>query len=381
MRILFLMTAMLMLSACSSLVDIISPAEVKKPAELQKFEPQVKVQTLWRRSVNAGADYLNLKPVLQAGRLYVAGGDGQVSALDATTGKTLWRIDLDIPLSAGPGVGEGLVLLGTSDAEVIALAQENGEIRWRSQVSSEVLATPVAALGRVIVRTLDGKVAGLGVSDGQEQWRYLRDIPVLSLRGISSPVLSGNNVLCGMDGGKLIALDVRSGQPVWESTIAIPLGRSELDRLVDIDADPVVDNGSIYVNAYQGGMAALGEFSGTVLWRRELSSYSRPGVAQNGLYVADDDGAVWAFDSQTGDLLWQHDLFKRRELSDMAVLGDFVAVGDYAGYVHFLSRQDGSQAARVRVGSSAIRKGMLSANDVLYVQSDGGQLQALSLSR
>lgn len=379
MRITFLIIAILTLSGCSSLVDLLAPPEVEQPAELQKFEPKIKIQTLWSRSIASNGDYLNLKPSLYAGRLYVAGSDGQVSALDAATGKPIWQIDLEAPLSAGPGVGEGLVLLGTSDAEVIALALESGELRWRSQVSSEVLATPVAAQDHVVARTLDGKIIGLSVQDGVEQWRYQQDIPVLSLRGVSSPVLSGSYVLCGLDGGKLVALDVRTGQPVWEATIALPIGRSELDRLVDIDGDPLVHQGSIYVNAYQGTMTVLGEHSGTLLWRREFSSYSRPAADGNELYAADADGVMWAFDNQAGASLWQQDIFKRRQLSDVAVLGNFVAVGDYAGYVHFLLRQDGSQAARVRVGDAPIRKGMLSANGILYVQGAEGELQALSL--
>lgn len=379
MRITFLMIALLSLSACSSLVDFISPPQVAEPTELQTFAPQVSIQTLWHRSISSKPDYLNLKPFWHEGKLYVAGSHGEVAALDAMTGKTLWQVNLDVALSAGPGVGEGLVLLGADDAKIIALDLVTGEKRWDSQVSSEVLATPVAAFGRVVVRTLDGRVVGLNTSDGVEQWQYARDMPTLSLRGVSSPVLSGLNVLCGMEGGKLVALDVRSGQPVWESTIAIPLGRSELSRMVDIDGDPLIYKGSVYVNAYQSGIVSLGEYSGTLLWRHELSSYGRPAVDGGELFTADDRGTVWSFDNQTGDVLWKQEAFQRRELSDMAVLGNYVAVGDYAGYVHFLQRQDGSLAARVRVGSEAIRKGMLSANGVLYVQGEGGELQALSL--
>ncbi len=378
-RFLLSTVAMLSLSACGSLIDFIAPPDIEQPAELREFEPKIKIQTLWSDAIPSVADYLNLKPALDQDRLYVAGGHGQVRALDAATGDAIWTVDLEVPLSAGPGVGEGLVLLGTSDAEIIALSAEDGELRWRSRVSSEILATPVAAFGRVVARTLDGKVIGLDAKDGIERWRYLRDAPVLSLRGESSPVLNGLQVLCGMDGGKLVALDVRTGQLAWESTIALSTGRSELDRLVDIDGDPVIYRGSVYVTAYQGGVAALGEYSGTVLWRRELSAYSQPATEGDELYVADADGVIHAFDNQTGASLWQQNLFQRRQLSDVAILGNFVAVGDYAGYVHFLLRQDGRQAARVRVGDAPIRKGLLSVGDVLYVQGETGALQALRL--
>lgn len=378
-----LLAALLLLAGCSTVTDWISPAEVDPPAELKEITPKVRAETLWSRDLGAGSDdkRLHLVPRYLDGRLYVAGADGEVTALDAASGRVLWQVDLEAPLSGGPGAGQGLVVVGTLDAEVIALSLEDGSLRWRAPVSSEVLSTPAVAGDRVVVRTIDGKVQGLDLADGKEIWRYERQIPVLTLRGTSDPVVSGDHVICGMAGGKLLNLDLRTGAVIWDVTVSVPSGRSELERLADIDGNPLVLDGLIYVATYQGEVAALEEASGEVLWRRKFSSYSGMAADRYNVYAADADGLVWALDADNGAARWRQEALRNRRLSDVAVLDDSVAVGDFEGYVHLLATADGALVGRTRVGSDPITRGVLVADGVLYVMGDGGELAALRLMK
>lgn len=373
----------LLAGGCSTVSDWISPANQDPPAELQDIDSRVSVNTLWDTSVGAGSDdkRLNLVPFHVDGRLYVADADGQVQALDAGNGHVIWSVHVDAPLSGGPGVGEGLVVLGTTDAEVIALSVADGSLKWRASVSSEVLSTPAAARGKVIVRTIDGKVEGLDATTGKRQWIYERKIPVLTLRGTGSPVVSGEHVLCGMAGGKLVSLNVDDGALLWEVTVSVPGGRTELERLADIDGDPLVQEGIIYVATYQGEVAALEESSGALLWRRKFSSYSRMAADRYNVYASDADGTLWALDADNGSARWSQEALHNRQLSDVALVSGILAVGDFEGYVHFLSTDDGSLIGRTRVGSDPITKGILVADDTLYVMGDGGALAALQLKR
>ena len=372
----------LSLGGCSTVSDWISPAEQDPPAELQDIDAQVEAITLWSADIGAGSDdkRLNLVPRYLDGRVYVADAEGQVSALDAKTGRSLWSVELDAPLSGGPGVGEGLVVLGTTDAEVIALSQTDGSLKWRANVSSEVLSTPAVGSGRVVARTIDGKVEGLDATSGESVWRYERQIPILTLRGTASPVLSGSHVLCGMSGGKLVNLGIRDGEVLWDATVSVPSGRSELERLADIDGDPLVMDGIVYVATYQGEIAALEESSGALLWRRKFSSYSGMTADRYKVYASDADGSLWALDADNGSAVWRQDSLHNRQLSDVGMISDVVATGDFEGYVHFLSPEDGSLIGRARVGSKPITKGVVVADDVLYVMGDGGDLAALKLT-
>lgn len=381
----FIRVAMAMLvvalAGCSTVTDWISPAESEPPAELQEIVAKVEVETLWSTDTGAGSDdkRLRLAPYYLDGRIYVADAEGKVAALDAATGRALWSVDLEAPISGGPGAGEGLVVVGTLDAEAIALSAMDGSLKWRTSVSSEVLARPAIGEGRVVIRSIDGKVQGLDAATGEERWRYEREIPVLTLRGTSDPIISGDHVLCGMAGGKLINLDLRTGDVRWDVTVSVPSGRSELERLADIDANPLVLGGLVFAATYQGEVAALEEASGQILWRRKLSSYSGMAADRYNVYASDSDGFLWALDADNGSARWRQEALKNRQLSDVAVLSGIVAVGDFEGYVHFLSAEDGSLVGRTRVGSAPITHGILVAEGVLYVMGDDGDLAALKL--
>lgn len=377
-----------LLGGCSSWRDYMPLETLREtdnqapPTELTDLTPRLGVRTLWSQDTGDGAagQRVNLVPALAGGRLFTADRKGGVRAMNQDGGQLAWTVDTGAPISGGPGLGDGLVLLGTSDAEVIALAEEDGGERWRTRVSSEVLAVPRASGGMVVVHTIDGKLYGLNASDGTQQWVYDRTAPVLTLRGSSSPVIVGDQVITGFPNGKLVNLDLRTGNPNWEVTVTPPRGRTELERIVDIDADPLVIQGIVFVVSFQGELAAVAQNNGTVLWRRELSSSAGLNADWRQLYATDAKSRVWAADPRNGSALWKQDGLLNRRLTAPAVLNDAVLVGDLEGYVHFLSQEDGGLLARVKVSGAPISAMPLVDQGVAYVLAEDGELTALSTS-
>ena len=380
-----ILALVLLLTGCSSMNPLNwlgDEDNAEPPAELIELQEQILVTTLWSTSVGEGADEQRVKlaPTVSDGRVYVANRQGAVKALDAATGRVIWGIETELEISGGPGAGEGLVLVGTSDAELVAFDAETGSEKWRTRVSSEVLSLPAAAQGTVVVHTIDGKIFGLDVGDGSQTWIYDRSIPILTLHGSSSPVISGNAVICGFSSGKLAALDLTTGELLWEVSITTPSGRSELERMVDIDGDPLILEGVVYVSTYQGDMAAVSEDTGVVLWRRKLSSYTGLGADWRQLYITDADDHVWAIDPGNGSALWKNKKMHARMLSAPAVLGEYIVVGDFEGYLHWLAREDGRLLGRTRVGKAPITTTPLVVDGVAYIYGDGGEMAAITVA-
>jgi len=383
LRFLSILLLAVLLTGCGSMADPTSwfgddNVEIK-PSELTDYKQELDIKTLWKRDIGSGLGNKRLKlvPRIDGGRVYVADSEGLIQAMDSLTGKSIWSVDTELPLSGGPGSGEGLVIVGTIDGEVIALEEDTGNEIWRSRVSSEVLSVPAAGLGIVVVHTIDGKLFALNVADGSQRWLYSKQVPVLTLRGSSSPVISGNNVFCGFAGGKLVAVDLSSGVPQWELTITAPSGRSELERMVDIDGDPYINAGVIYVSTYQGEVAAVGQYTGTLMWRRKLSSINNLSADWRNLYVTDESGNVWGINPDNGAAMWKQDKMLNRKLSAPAVVDGYVVAGDYDGYLHWMSHDDGRIVARTRLGGEAISAAPVMHNGVVYVLGDGGDLAAV----
>ncbi len=377
---------LLLLVGCGSLDPLKlleDESNVEPPAELVELKSSIGVRKLWSTSVGSGSseDRVKLVPYIQGNRVYVADREGVVKALDSSSGRIVWSVEKEgLEISGGPGAGEGLVLIGTSNGEVVALSEQDGSEKWRARVSSEVLSVPKAGRGVVVVHTIDGKLYAMDASDGKLKWVYDRSIPVLTLHGNSSPVISGSAVMCGLASGKLVSFDLESGQQIWESTIAVPTGRSELERMVDIDGDPVVQSGMIYVATYQGQLAAVVEDTGDVVWRRKLSSYAGLGADFENLYVSDAEDMVWAIDPKNSSSMWKQSKLRGRKLSAPAVLGGYVVVGDFEGYLHWMSPEDGHMVARTRVGDEPITTPPVIDGKVAYVLGDGGELAAIAIS-
>jgi len=375
------MLLLLWLAGCSSVSDLFSSgsSNLQPPEPLTEYTASVRIATVWNRNVgaSAGRRYLRLRPAVEGTRVFAAERNGDVSAYDLASGEELWRTDTDLPIAGGPGAGEGLVLAGSIDGTVVALDAQTGAQSWRRQVSSEVLAAPVVAQGVVVVRTQDGKLAGLAVTDGTPLWVYDRAVPALSLRGTSAPVLAGDAVVAGFDSGLLVALALKDGQLLWESRIAIASGRSELERLVDIDADPVVVGDVIYAVTFQGRVAAVDRLSGNVLWQRDMSSHAGMGVDERNLFVTDAESFVWAVDRDNSASVWRQDKLARRALTPPTPFGAHVVVGDFEGYLHFLAREDGRLAGRVKVDGDGIAAAPVVVGELLLVYGRGGTLTAL----
>jgi outer membrane protein assembly factor BamB len=364
----------------SDLLEDEEPAQVLTP--LQELEPSIAIEELWIDDVGEGADalFLKLAPAAAEGTVYVADREGTVSAIGIESGDALWERDTDMPISGGPGLGEGLVLVGTSDGEVLALSQADGSLVWTTAVSSEVLAPPRIEDGVAVVRTGDGKVFGIDATAGTRVWVYDKQVPVLTLRGTSAPVLSEDLAIVGFDSGALVALEVKTGKPAWEIGVAQPRGRSDLERMVDIDAEPVVYDENLYVATFQGRVAALDLDDGDLVWDKTLSSYAGLGIDEDNVYVSDDRSHVFSLDRLAGSANWEQEELAGRSLTAPARAGDFVVVGDVEGYLHWLGREDGQLAARVRLDDERIMATPLIVDDVVIAYSSGGTLGAYRIA-
>lgn len=349
------------------------------PARLKDIAQPVGVRQLWEAQVGSGArsQFIRLTPVLADGRLYAASFDGTVVALNALDGRRLWETATRLPITGGVGVSDnGLVLVGTNKGEVVALRQEDGQEAWRAQLSSEVLAPPRAASGVVVVRTNDGKFTGLDARTGERRWVYTHAMPALSLRGAAPPVLTRTLVIAGLDTGKLLVLSLDRGLPITEKTIAPPRGRTEIERLIDIDSEPKIFGENLYLAAYRGSVAAIDMRNGNLLWNRELSTYAGLDVDERQVYVSDETDAVLALDRRNGGTLWRQAELTGRRLSAPVATTDHVVVGDYEGYLHWLSKDSGRIVGRIRVAGKAIVAPPLAVGDTVFVQGQGGALGA-----
>ncbi|MBA1201846.1 outer membrane protein assembly factor BamB [Pseudomonas capeferrum] len=351
------------------------------PAELAKFTEEVVLQKKWSRTIGDGQGdtYNMLVPAIENDRIYASDVNGVVMALDRGTGDVVWKEDLELPVSGAVGVGYGLVMLGTLKGEVIALDASTGEERWRSRVTSEVLAPPATNGDVVVVQTQDDRVIGLDAATGDRRWIYESTPAVLTLRGTGAPILTNRLAIAGLSTGKVIALDTQNGVPVWESRVAIPQGRSELERVVDIDGGLLLSNNVIYVSTYQGRTAGLDLESGRVLWQRDASSYVGVAHGFGNVYVSEASGTVESIDERSSSALWSNDSMARRQLSAPEVFSSYVAVGDFEGYLHLLSQVDGRFVGRERIDSDGLRARPLVVDDTIYVFGNSGKLEALTL--
>lgn len=361
-------------------------SNVTPPAPLTKFKPTITVHKLWSVSTGdgAGKQYLTLRPALAGDRLFVADHKGHVAAFSARSGKRLWKVDLGLGLTGATGYGHGYVALGSRRGQVVVLNGATGARVWTAQVSSEVLAPPLVTAGAVIVQTVDGKLTALGLADGSVLWSEDHNQPALSLYASSAPVTDGDLVVSGFADGRVYATNLLTGTTAWQAVVGQPKGTDEIERLVDVDATPVVADGVIYAASYQGNAVALAADSGRVVWSTPASTYRNIALGTARLYLSNADDAVQALDRTTGATVWTQAALKGRRISGPALIGDEVVVGDYAGYVHWLARTSGAFVARLRVGESAIRAqpvaGVEDGKPVLFVLSQQGRLTALAPS-
>jgi outer membrane protein assembly factor BamB len=348
------------------------------PAELVDIRQTLEIRKLWSRGMGGGAEKLQLALGLaeDQGVLYAAARDGVVVAMEPDTGRTRWETKLKEELSAGPAAGGDMVAVAASSGDLIVLEATTGKLRWRKALGGEVLAAPLLAGDRVIIRTVDGRMVALDAADGAEAWTTEDVVPRLSLRGTSPPVRAGDVVVSGFDTGRVMAVTISGGDILWQTQLSTPRGRSELERLADVDAAVQVDGQEVFAVGYQGRVAMIALDSGQLWWARDLSSYR--GLALDGeqLYVATSDGDVVALRRRDGNVLWEQTGLKRRWLGPPAVHGGAVVVGDFDGYLHWLDRDTGRFVARQRPGRSRFSAAPVVRGDRLFVIDDGGEVTA-----
>jgi outer membrane protein assembly factor BamB len=350
------------------------------PAELVKFSPSLKIDRRWSFSVGGDGEgkRLGLAPATDSQRVFAGGHGGKVQAVNVADGKRVWDTNTRLRLSAGPGVGDGLVVFGTSDGDVFALADADGSERWRTNIGSEILASPSVGSGVVVVRAVDGRLHGLSAQDGGPLWLVEQSVPRLSLRGNAPPVIAGVTVVAGFDNGRLGAYDLTTGETNWEVALGAPQGRTELERLVDISAGVQVVGDDVYGVGFQGRAVSIALETGMVVWQRELSSYAGLGTDWNNIYISDADSEVVALNRRGGRPMWTHDKMRQRDLTAPTVLGEVLAVGDFEGYLHWLSVEDGSLLARTKAGGGRVTSAPRLVDDLLVTQTDSGEVAAFS---
>ncbi|MES2624813.1 MAG: outer membrane protein assembly factor BamB [Pseudomonadota bacterium] len=370
----------LLLTSCG-MFDFLKSSKKEEPNELVDFDEEVEFDRLWSVNVGSGqGDKFNrLHPVMAGNIIYAAGNNGVVVAVNREDGDVVWRTRLDFDITGGVGASDGLVLVGTDNSEVIALNMADGEILWEAQVTSEVLSAPVTN-GRVVVtQSIDGKLTGLDAENGSELWIYESSVPALSLRGDSSPLIVDAFVIAAFANGSVVSIALDNGTLRWEERVAVPTGRSEIDRLVDIDGELVVnDQGAVLVPSYQGYLAAIDVVTGQSRWRVEESSEVGASFGFGNIYVVNERDIVRAFRTAQETAVWENDQLLLRKLSPPLGFSNYVAVGDDDGYIHLLAQSDGRFVGRGKVGGG-VRSRMLSQGNILYVFSNSGNLVALRI--
>jgi len=389
-RRVFSIGLLMSLSACAALTpvtdavdDLFSDSDNSEPpVELTEYQPEIKFDILWDESEGKGMDEqaVNLVPALTIDSILVADHDGAVFAHRLSDGELLWEIETDLAISAGPVIDGDLAFITTSNAQVIALKVDTGEAIWKQAVSSEILALPVVSKGMLLLRTIDGYDLALERATGKSIWQVKNTVPALSIRGDGSPVVDGESVIIGYANGKLKALNLMDGGYLWEASIAIPHGRSEIERLTDINGTPFLRNNTVYVSTYRSGLAAVATGEGDVLWRNEkLSSAHGMAADSRYLYVSDSSSDVWQLSQSNGQSYWKQADLHRRQLSMPTVYGDYIVVGDYEGYLHWLSKTDGRLLGRVEITDAPIIASPIVVDDIVYVYASDGTLAAVKV--
>ncbi|MEN0036186.1 MAG: outer membrane protein assembly factor BamB [Cellvibrio sp.] len=374
-----------------------------EPMELVDFKETLDLDKVWSRGIGDGQNkgFSSLTPALDGDAIYAVDYKGLVVALDNKTGKKLWTrkvnkeqqglwtwlksffvaTDPNRQIVGGIAAENGLLLVATYAGEVMALSKDTGDELWRKQLPGEVVSAPRTNGSVVAAQTVNGKLFTLDAKTGEQLWFYDNPPPVLTLRGTPSPIVTDTAIYAGFSNGRMMAFNPANGLILWEQRIASPKGRSELERMVDIHASPIIKDGVIYVGTYQGRISALARGTGSPLWGVDGSTSESIAVSTDRLFVAHADGKLVAYSSATGEQLWSNEQMLRRMLNGPQVFGDYVAVVDFEGYMHVVNQSDGEFVARTRVDRKGARAPMLTDGEILYVYTNRGKLIAFQAEK
>jgi outer membrane protein assembly factor BamB len=368
------LAALLLVAGCSKDKD------VEPPAELTKYQNTLPIKKIWGDNIGGGKKQvvlrLGLGPALGDGVVFAASHKGEVVALNVDTGKQVWVKKLKLPLSAGPATGSGLVVVGSSKGAIIALDAATGAEKWRARVNSELLSAPAISDKAVVIRSVDGRLHALDSTTGKENWSVEQQVPRLSLRGTATPVIARDLAISGFDNGKVMAVNLNTGDTAWDTALASPHGRTELDRLVDVDSAVRVVGDNVFAAGFQGRTAMLAIDSGQIWWAHDMSSYRGLVADDENLFVTESDGIVVAMRQRDGSELWRNDRLKLRGVSTPVETTTAVVVGDYKGYLHWLDKGTGALVARERVAKFRVGNEPVAVGDIVVVLDDSGKLAA-----
>ena len=350
--------------------------DVLLPTELVEFEAIIEVDEKWDVSIGKGHEGLGLalKPTTDGEQVYAASFNGNVVALETNRGKKVWKTNFDLSFTSGPTFKDGILVLGTNNGELIALDALTGGVLWATTVSSEILAPVAIKDDKIFVRTVDGSLTALSKEDGTQQWLVNHKVPRLSLRGTSAPVNFANAVLCGFDDGKVSAYDVTNGTLLWETMLTPPSGKTEIEKVMDIDAPMVVLGNELYAGSYQGVLAAMAVESGDIIWVTEASIYAGIAADENAVFVSETDGTIMALSRFTGREIWKKENLLYRSPTAPVIMDDSIVIGDLEGYLHWLDKATGETQERISISKSKISNAPLVLNNSIYVLTDSGNL-------
>ncbi len=382
MRVLLVGALVIGLTACQTVSnvwdDFFSSGHKNLPAALVQFNPSADIKLRASTSIGSSAGSV-FTPALTQTDVFAVSYDGKIARYELGTLHEKWRIDAGKKITGGVGAADNLVVVGTSKGDVLAF-DFNGKALWQSRVTSEILSAPQIADGLVYVRSGDGRVFALSASDGKRKWLYQRATPALTVRSYGGVLIEKNTLFSGFSGGKLVALELQTGGLIWEASVALPRGVSELERIADVTSNPVSDGGIVCAVAYQGRVACFEPKTGNLIWARDISSIAGMAMDARNVYVSDVTGTVHALDKTTGAYLWKQEKLAHRELSAPLVYRGYVVVADLQGYVHFLAREDGAFAARIATDGSPIRAQPQAVADGILVQSKKGGVFILGIN-
>ena len=377
------MLSLALLSGCSTVKNLLDGRGKDKsedPKPLVQISPTTTVSQLWSATLGKGGKDLGigLRPAIVDGHVYALAVEGGVSAFDLKTGQALWNYASKLPLTGGPGASDGLVVVGSLEGDVIALDAATGIEKWTAKVANEVLVAPAIGGGMVFVHSNDGRLTALDEVSGERRWFYSPDMPALTVRGSGAITLGPGIVFVGNDNGTLTAISMSDGNVVWTTPVAEPDGRSELERMADVDGAAILDGTTLYATSYKNHTVAIDGPSGQLMWDRGNGGPRGLALSNSAVVVTDPAGHVWGLDRNTGASLWQQDGLSYRKVTAPAVQGDYAVVGDLEGNLHWLQLNDGAFAARAKLGGTISGQPAV-ADGILVVQSEAGQLAAFAL--
>lgn len=370
--------AMTSLVACSNIKDT-----AEQPVELEPIQATWSINRVWQRNLGGGQGktVVDLSPVVRDDRVYAVNTKGRVFAFNAQTGKSQWRVDTKKHFSAGLGVNDSALFLGEQNGAIIALDIDSGQTLWQKQLNTETSVSPVANDDYVIVLGANGTVFCLSTDGGELVWSKKLNVPKLSLKGNARPFLIGGVVYLGLDNGQVLALSLVDGRTAWRTTIGVQRGRTELDRLADVDMLTVDLDGALFASSYSGSTVLMNPTNGQLGWQRDIPSSSTAQVDADGLYLVDDISKVWKLDKRSGKTLWLSNKLRARGLSGIASVEGVVLVSDYEGYVHLLDTASGQIVGRKQLLDSAVSGDIQYAGGLFYALTREGKLLAIKLTQ